>query len=80
MLIHVAATWVRRQLSKVKVFLVVVLGIAALVFLHAREREGKTWEKRKEKKKHLFSIVCGNGVLVFKYCHLSINHVQDMCC
>ena len=31
-----------------------------------REREGKTWEKRKEKKKHLFSIVCGNGVLVFK--------------
>ena len=36
--IHTVATWARRQLLKVKVFLAMVLGIAVLVFLHAHER------------------------------------------
>ena len=62
--IHTVATWVRRQLQKVKVFLAMVLGIAVLVFLHAHER-GEDLEKKK-RNKHLFSFVCKNSVLVFK--------------
>lgn len=31
--IHAAATWVRRQPSKIKIFLAVITAIAALVFL-----------------------------------------------
>ena len=55
--IHTVATWVQRQLSKVKVFLAVVSGIAVLVFLHAHER-GEDLEKKKRKEisicSHLF--------------------------
>ena len=56
--IHTVAMWVRRQPSKVKVFLAVVLGIAVLVFPHAHER-GKEEEEEEEEEEisicsHLF--------------------------
>ena len=42
-------------------FVTVVLGIVALVFLHACKR-GEDLEKKKKRNKHFFSIVCENVV------------------
>ena len=44
-----------------------------------RRAVGRERERPGKKKKTFILIVCENGVLVFKQCYLSKNHVQVMC-